>query len=738
MGTAAPAAAPGTISIPTVPGPDGGAPLDARDAEAAITVDDCLASCRALQTANTALLVELYNATGNVVHYSYTIRWDAAALALTADEIAVHEPAAAIVASWAPPPSVDDLLMAPDDASNDSLVYGVSGLPDLVRLNAAMASVVSQYALLTTPVGDSPRAVAACRTVVRSYAALHDQLTRLWVRVQGKPSRLPAIRARLAELNAGDVLVVAQVLGLAARPVGGGAVVAAAPATAAAARGHNGSAADARAPPPPPPPPGHDSNGVVYAGKKRSAAAATLPPPRGAGRSEHVRGGGAGGGADHTASAPTTAAAALAAMEVVKARNTDMIAHIRRLPDVSRNTYALVWDAATGALVATATARTYPIASVLDRWRLPRKLTAVYDRLPLLPVGLADVSTLNEAMVGIAREYCVSGETPQAQATRATMLSNYRLVEEELARLAALLTDGSDARTRINATLARINTQLAAVMATTGARPGGGSAPLGGGGGGGGGGSSGSGGTGSGGGGGAVGGGGGGGRGGGGVGPRPPDHVRHPEARHDRTAQLCVEDDLGASRWIEDHRLAAVPIAVRVAVGVEAEARARPDLEQRDRPVDQRQGRQEGRAAERLVGLDAALRALRDHRIRVLRQPRTPARVARFRSAQEPRHGEDKRRLPMRLGDAREDAQHLVVRRHTSRPFGVAVGPAGRLVPREPGVPCLDSVEGCRIRPAHRPIVGHRRRPPCRARSRDARPAPAQRRVEWKAAEGTR
>ena len=406
--------------------PVGGAKLDAAvvgcsscdTEEATASVHACLARCRSLQTANEALLAALASAAGSVVNCKYTIKWDAAALMFTAYETAVREPAAAIVANWAPPPGTgsDGLLTAPTDVFNDRLSYAVRGLHDVERLNNAMAPVAAKFAFFAAPGGDPPLALEACRTFVSNYATLHDQLARLWARVEGEPSRLPAIRTRLAELNGGDVLSVAQALGLAAPLAAGG-------------------------------------------------------------------GGGDGGSADDTAEAPGTVAAALAAMEAVKARNSDVIAHIRGQTRVSQYTYALLWDAPKGALGATAAVTSSPVASVLATWRLPREpwLTAVHDifndKLPLPPTGLPDVFALNDAMAGVARKYCAFGETPLAQATCAAMLSNYKLVEAELGRLADSLADATDARTRVAATLARVNAGLAALMATTGARPGGCSEP---------------------------------------------------------------------------------------------------------------------------------------------------------------------------------------------------------------------------------------------------------------------
>ena len=71
-------------------------------------------------------------------------------------------------------------------------------------------------------------------------------------------------------------------------------------------------------------------------------------------------------------------------------------------------------------------------------------------------------------------------------------------------------------------------------------------------------------------------------------------------------------------------RSAPAAIAVRVAVGVQAQPRARPDLEQGDRALDAAQRGQQRRAPQRLVGLQAARGALGDDLVGVRGEPGRP------------------------------------------------------------------------------------------------------------------
>ena len=84
---------------------------------------------------------------------------------------------------------------------------------------------------------------------------------------------------------------------------------------------------------------------------------------------------------------------------------------------------------------------------------------------------------------------------------------------------------------------------------------------------------------------------------------RAPHDLRHPQRRiaGDRALQRRPSTGRPPGRGRRPP-----PIPVRVAVGVEAQAGARADLEQGDRPVDAAQCGQQRRAPQRLVRLQAA------------------------------------------------------------------------------------------------------------------------------------
>ena len=181
---------------------------------------------------------------------------------------------------------------------------------------------------------------------------------------------------------------------------------------------------------------------------------------------------------------------------------------------------------------------------------------------------------------------------------------------------------------------------------------------------------------------------------------RTPDDVRHPQGRI--AGDRGMEDDRGRALPRVEVWSPAVP--VRVAVGVQAQAGARPDLEQGDRAVDTAQRRQQRRAPQRLVRLQAAGRALRDDLIGVGRHPIRPLGVRALRSAQHARHGEHQRRLAMRRRDAAEDRGHRAIGGHSRGPLGVQVRSARGLVAREASV-AVGDLGGDGGGGIHRPIL---------------------------------
>ncbi len=151
-------------------------------------------------------------------------------------------------------------------------------------------------------------------------------------------------------------------------------------------------------------------------------------------------------------------------------------------------------------------------------------------------------------------------------------------------------------------------------------------------------------------------------------------------------------------------RSTAAAIPVRIAIGVQAQSRARADLEQRDRTLDAAQRGQQGGAAQRLVGLQAAARALRDELVGMGAHPLRPLAIRPLRRTEHPRDGEHERRLTVRRRDAAEDRRDGGVGGDPGGPVGVEGRPARSLVAREAAV-ALGDVSGdggCGI---HRTIV---------------------------------
>ena len=103
---------------------------------------------------------------------------------------------------------------------------------------------------------------------------------------------------------------------------------------------------------------------------------------------------------------------------------------------------------------------------------------------------------------------------------------------------------------------------------------------------------------------------------------RPPHDVRHPQRRI--AGDRALQDDRRRALPRVEVSSAAVP--VRVAVRVEAQAGARADLEQGDRPVDAAQGGQQRRAPQRFIRLQAADESTPRPRHRREPQPTPPIR----------------------------------------------------------------------------------------------------------------
>ena len=102
---------------------------------------------------------------------------------------------------------------------------------------------------------------------------------------------------------------------------------------------------------------------------------------------------------------------------------------------------------------------------------------------------------------------------------------------------------------------------------------------------------------------------------------RAPHDVRHPQRRIAGDRRTAGRPSTGPPAG---SRSRSAAVAVRVAVGVEAQTGARADLEQRDRPVDAAQRGQQRRAPQRLVRLQAAARSTRRRPHRRAPRPTPP------------------------------------------------------------------------------------------------------------------
>jgi len=156
-------------------------------------------------------------------------------------------------------------------------------------------------------------------------------------------------------------------------------------------------------------------------------------------------------------------------------------------------------------------------------------------------------------------------------------------------------------------------------------------------------------------------------------------HLRHP-LPHDLGDELHLR---GSRRRIEPHLAVGTDVAVRVAVGIQAQPRARPHLQQRDRTFDTRQRRKKHRAPQGLVRLHRAGKALGDDSVSVLEHPRRPRLGGHITRAEQPAHREHERRLTTVRRQPGEDLLESRVVDDTPRPGGVQVGAPGGLVSGE-------------------------------------------------------